>query len=167
MIASTFNRRFAENRQMTVSKTFVNEVTRKHYYEIQVLRREIKNRKPKGTPRNLIWGMDLTGKADANGNVHNLLGIVEHKSRLNLNLAVLKDKGSITILRLLLDAVERYDKPKFLRTDNEPVFRAVQIRIMVYRHPPPTNREGLSLAERESRTVLRHTEREAGPMAGE
>jgi hypothetical protein len=42
-VAHTFNRRFAESRQMTGSKTFVNGVIRKHNYEIQVLRRKIKN----------------------------------------------------------------------------------------------------------------------------
>ena len=73
-------------------------------------------------PRNLIWGMDLAGKIDAQGNLIHILGIVEHKSRMSLGLSALKDKASITILRLLLDVVEHYGKPRFLRTDNEPVF---------------------------------------------
>lgn len=122
MIANTFNRRFAEDRQMTVSKTYANNVIRKYKYEIQVLRRKIKNGIPKPVPINLIWGADLTGKKDSRGNLHNILGIVEHKSRQGLGLSVLKDKASITILRCLLDAVEHYGKPRFLRTDNEPVF---------------------------------------------
>ena len=122
LIAHAFNRRFAESRQMTVSKTFVNETIRKRNYEIQILRREIKNRKPKDVPKNLVWGVDLTGKMDTMGNLNHILGMVEHKSRLNLNLTVLKDKSSITILRLLLDAVEHYGRPRFLRTDNEPIF---------------------------------------------
>ena len=66
--------------------------------------------------------MDLTGKADTQGNLNHILGIVEHKSRQSLGLSALKDKASITILRFLLDAVEHYGKPKSLRTDNEPVF---------------------------------------------
>ena len=121
-IADAFNRRFALSRQMTVSKSFVNDAIRKHAYEIQVLRKRIKNGKPKGVPHNLVWGLDLTGKVYADGNLNHILGIVEHKSRLNLGLGVLKDKASITILRFLLDAVEMYGKPKFLRTDNEAVF---------------------------------------------
>ncbi|MEK6692905.1 MAG: hypothetical protein AABY44_05700 [Nitrospirota bacterium] len=107
---------------MTVSKTFVNEIIRKQKYEIQVLRKKIKNSKPKGIPGDLIWGIDLAGKKDSHGNLYHILGIVEHKSRMSLGLAALKDKASITILRFLLDAVERYGKPGFLRTDNEPVF---------------------------------------------
>ena len=122
LIAHTFNRRFARSRQMTVSKTFVNEIIRKYKYQIQVLRRKIKNRIPKPVPRNLIWGIDISGKTDTQGDLNHILGILEHKSRLSLGLAVLKDKASITILRYLLDAVERYGKPRLLRTDNEPVF---------------------------------------------
>jgi len=100
---------------------------RKHNYEIQVLRREIKNRKPKGMPRNLVWGLDLTGKTDISGNMNHILSLVEHKSRMDISMAVLKNKASITILRCLLDAVEHYGKPKFLRTDNEPVFTPLEI----------------------------------------
>ena len=128
MIAGIFNRRFAEGRQMTVSKTFVNGVFRKHNYEIQVLRKKIKNGKPKNVPRNLVWGVDLTGKTDGRGNLNQILGIVEHKSRTSLSLRVLADKTSIAILRALLDAVEHYGKPKFLRTDNESVFTSQLFR---------------------------------------
>lgn len=38
-IAFTFNRLFA-HRNMSVGKTFVNEVTKKHLYEIQVLQKK-------------------------------------------------------------------------------------------------------------------------------
>ncbi len=129
IIANTFNRRFAESKQMTVSKTFVNETVKKHKYEIQILRKKIKNGKPKGVPGNLIWGADLTGKKDSLGNLYNILGIVEHKSRQSLSLSALKDKASITILRCLLDAVESYGKPRFLRTDNESVFTSWLFRL--------------------------------------
>lgn len=123
-IADTFNRIFAQSRRMTVSKTFANDVIRRHNYEIKVLRRTLKNRTPRPVPANLIWGMDLTGKTDGQGRLHNMLGIVEHQSRACLSLAALKDKMAITILRVLLDAIECYGKPRFLRTDNEPVFTA-------------------------------------------
>lgn len=125
MIAHTFNRIFAYEKGMTVSKTFTNEVIKNHNYEIQVLRRKIKNRVPKDIPKNLVWGMDLTGKPDADANLNHILGIVEHKSRLCLSVSALRDKCSITILRFMLDAVEHYGKPKFIRTDNEPVFTSL------------------------------------------
>jgi transposase InsO family protein len=47
---------------------------------------------------------------------------VEHGSRANLYLKALADKASITLLRALLDAVEKYGRPHFIRTDNEAVF---------------------------------------------
>jgi transposase InsO family protein len=131
-IANTFNRRFAEDRQMTVSKTYANDVIRKHKYEIQILRKKIKNRRPKPVPVNLVWGLDLTGKTDTQGNLKHILGIVEHKSRQSLSLSALKDKASITILRFLLDAIELYGKPKFLRTDNESVFTSWLFRFSLW-----------------------------------
>ncbi|MBI3754825.1 MAG: DDE-type integrase/transposase/recombinase [Deltaproteobacteria bacterium] len=137
-IAHTFNRIYAESKQMTVSKTFVNEVVRKHKYEIQIVRRKIRNRIPRDVARNLVWGMDLTGKMDDKGGLHNILGIIEHKSRMTLGLTALKDKASITILRFLLDAIERYGKPRIVRTDNEHVFTSwlftFCLRLMSIRH---------------------------------
>ncbi|MBI4691027.1 MAG: transposase [Nitrospirae bacterium] len=131
-VANTFNRRFTESKKMTVSKTYTNNVIRKHKYEIQVLRKKIKNRIPNPVPMNLIWGVDLTGKTDTNGNLINILGIFEHKSRANLCLAAIKDKASITILRILFDAIELYGKPKSLRTDNESVFTSWIFRLSLW-----------------------------------
>ncbi|MEK6582925.1 MAG: integrase core domain-containing protein [Nitrospirota bacterium] len=131
-IAYVFNRRFAEDRQMTVSKTYANDVIRKHRYEIQILRKKIKTRKPKGVPQNLVWGMDLTGKTAIQGNLIHILGIVEHKSRQSLSLSALKDKSSITILRFLLEAIEHHGKPRFLRTDNESVFTSWLFRFNLW-----------------------------------
>ena len=131
-IAQTFNRRFTHTKQMTVGKTFVSQAIRSYQYEIQVLRQKIKHRRPKPVPRNLIWGLDLTGKTDTHGKTHSLLGIVEHHSRANLTLSALKDKTTITLLRQLLDAIERFGKPKLLRTDNEAVFTSVLFRLALW-----------------------------------
>jgi putative transposase len=120
-LAGSFNRRFV-HRGMSVGKSYVNGVVRSHEYEIRKLRKRLKHRKPKRMPLNRVWAMDLTGKQDTGGRVHNILGLVEHGSRANLCLAALQDKASITLLRCLLDAVEKYGRPKFLRTDNEAVF---------------------------------------------
>ncbi len=121
-ISDVFNRRFKVKRNMTVGKTYVSDTIRKHQYEIQVLRKKMKHRRPRPLPRNLIWGIDLTGKTDAKGRLHNILGILEHKSRATLTLTAIKDKTTLALLRYLLDTVERYGKPKIIRTDNEHVF---------------------------------------------
>ena len=121
VLAASFNRRFA-HKEMSVCKTYVNVTIRRHEYEIRVSRKKLKHRKPKPMPLNRVWAIDLTGKQDTGGKLHNILGLVEHGSRANLCLHGLLDKASITLLRYLLDAIEKYGKPQFLRTDNEAVF---------------------------------------------
>lgn len=81
---------------------------RDHQYEIQVLAKKLKHQRPKPVPKNLVWGIDLTGKTDSQGQIHSLLGIVEHASRGCLLVQALTDKSSITLFRHLLDVIERY-----------------------------------------------------------
>ena len=121
-IAATFNRLHAVKRCMIVSKSFVADWVRRHRYEIEDLRRTWKRRMPYPTPVNRIWGVDLTGKTDVDGELHAILGIVDHGSRRAITLTALRDKSSIFLLRCLLDAIERFGKPRFIRTDNESVF---------------------------------------------
>jgi len=131
-IANTFNRLYAEKKQMTVGKSFVYDTFRKHAYEIQVLRRKIKHAKPKPGPKQLIWGMDLTGKTDTQGKQHALLGIVEHHSRGCINLVALKDKATITILENLLRCIKHLGKPKIIRTDNEAIFCSFLFKLALW-----------------------------------
>lgn len=125
-IADTFNRRHARHKEirwrMTVGKSFVADTMRKHRYEIEVVRRRIKHRVPPPLPRNLVWAMDLTGKQDVPGNIHSILGLLDHGSRGLLTLAALPDKGSWTLLGHLFLAIGKYSKPRALRTDNEACF---------------------------------------------
>jgi transposase InsO family protein len=126
MIANTFNRRFARHarveRRMTVGKSFVADTLRRHRHEIEVVRRRIKHCVPPAQPRNLVWAMDMTGKTDATGNLHMILGLVDHGSRGLLTLAALPDKYSWTLLGHLFRAMGKYGKPRALRTDNEACF---------------------------------------------
>ncbi len=121
-IADTFNRLHAARHATTVSKTWVADTVRKRRLEIEERRREWKRRVPPAMATNRVWGIDLTGKADFAGEVHPVLGILDHGSRFAVALRALPDKGSIAILRALLDAIERYGKPRAVRTDNEAVF---------------------------------------------
>ena len=125
-LAEIFNRRFVGKE--SVGKTYVHGVIIKHQYEIAILRKNLKRKKPRPVPKNLVWGIDLTGKQDSEGKTHNILGIVEHASRTNLALMGLKDKSSITLLRHLLNTIEKYGKPKMVRTDNESVFTSKLFR---------------------------------------
>lgn len=121
-IANIFNRRYAASHKMTVGRTFVSETLRRHRYEIEMMRREIKHRVPSALPRNLVWAMDLTGKGDAAGNVHMIFGLIDHGSRALLSLVALPNKCSWTLLGHLFLAIGKYGKPRAIRTDNETCF---------------------------------------------
>ena len=121
-IADICNRRFAASRKVTVGKTFVHQVLQQHDYEIKILRRNLKHAKPKVVPRNLIWGIDLTGKTDTNKSLHSLFGIIDHGNRALLHLKALQNKTSRTLLTCLFEVIRTHGKPKIIRTDNEAIF---------------------------------------------
>jgi transposase InsO family protein len=131
-VADTFNRLHAARHGMRVSKSYVATTVRRHLLEIQELRREWKRRVPPTIPANRIWGLDLTGKTDTAGCVHPILGIVDHGSRVAVSLRVLADRSTITILRSLLDAIERFGKPWAVRTDNEAMFVSWLFRLVLW-----------------------------------
>jgi len=121
-ISDTFNRQYATSKNMSVGKTTVANIIKKHQYQIQVQRQKLKHQPPKTIPRQLIWGMDLTFKEDSKKQMHSILGLVEHHSRKNMRLKALKDKATSTLIIQLIKAIEKYGKPKIIRTDNEAVF---------------------------------------------
>jgi transposase InsO family protein len=131
-IATLFNRRFAHSRSMAIGRTFVSEVIRAHRHEIDVERRRIKNSRPKPVPRNLVWGLDLTGKTDCRGRLHSVLGLLDHGTRANLRLAALANKSSFTLLGHVFLAIGRYGKPGAVRTDNESVFASRLFRFTLF-----------------------------------
>lgn len=59
-IADAFNRHFAHDKRMTVSKSFVADVLRAQRAEIVRLRRDMKHRIPRMLPRNRVWALDLS-----------------------------------------------------------------------------------------------------------
>ncbi len=93
------------------------------------LRRTLRRRKPCASAPNRVWGLDLTGKTDRSGQCHNILGLIDHGTRANLALIALPDKAVVTLLRVLLTAIERYGKPRFIRTDNEAIFTSRLFRL--------------------------------------
>jgi transposase InsO family protein len=132
-IADICNRRFAASRKITVGKTYVHQVLQQHDYEIQILRRNLKHAKPKAVPRNLIWGIDLTGKTDTHKKLHSLFGILDHGSRALLHLQALHDKTSRTLLACLNEVIRTHGKPKIIRTDNEACPEPVEVAIFTSR----------------------------------
>ena len=118
-IADTFNRMHGARHATTVSKTWVAANVRKRRREIEERRREWKRRVPKPMDANRVWGLDLTGKADNEGVIHPILGIVDHGSRVAVSLIALRTRSTVAILRALLDAIERHGLPRAVRTDND------------------------------------------------
>src|SRR5258706_1600408 len=128
-IADSFNRRFAAKKRITVGKTFVSEFLRERCYEVESLRRQIKNARPRPVPKNLVWGLDLSGKATLDGSTRIVLGILEHASRAALRLEALETKSSWTLISKLIETIRRHGKPRAVRTDNEAVFTSRTFRL--------------------------------------
>lgn len=122
-ITCVFNRQHSAKRKVTVSKSYVAYTVQRHRYEITVLRRKLKHRIPRPVPNNRLWAIDLTGKGDVTGEIHSILGIIDHGSRKLLTLATVDHKNAWTLLGHLFLSIGRYGKPRFIRSDNEAVFK--------------------------------------------
>jgi transposase InsO family protein len=123
-LCALFNRLHAASRGTTVSKSFVAKVLQAHRYEIEDLRVKWKRRVPPPLPVNHTWGFDMTGKGDDAGAVRMIAGLIDHGSRRALALRPLRERTAIALLKVVIAAVETCGKPRFLRTDNEAVFRS-------------------------------------------
>lgn len=122
-VAMAFNRGHA-GRGMSVSRSFVAYTLRNHRYEIACLRRNIRRRLPFGMAKNEIWALDLTGRADRSGRVHAILGVLDHGSRRLLCLKPLARQCAWSLLGYLCLAIAAHGRPRFLRSDNAPVFHS-------------------------------------------
>jgi len=128
-IAHLFNRRFAAPRGMTVGKTYVADTIRRQQHLILEARRKTKHARPRLVPRNLIWGLDLMVKTDMQGQQHPVAVLLEHASRACLTMRTLSGKSTRTVVQLVGEAVTRYGRPRYLRTDNEAIFASPFFRL--------------------------------------
>jgi putative transposase len=124
-IAATFNRIHAHHTQagkrQRISKTYVAKVIQSNQLEIQRIRHQVRTRAPGAGPVNRVWGIDLTGKCSVNGQLHFILGIIDHGSRQLLKLAV-TTKHALSLATHTAHAAQRYGHPRCVRTDNESCF---------------------------------------------
>jgi transposase InsO family protein len=120
MIAERFNRDHAEQ-GWSVGKTYVSEFLRDFRQWRASPRRHPHTIDTAGAV-NRVWAIDLTEHRIEPGTRQPLLGILDHASRRMLTLHALRERTAITILRLLLDAIEHHGKPMAIRTDNEAMF---------------------------------------------
>lgn len=124
IIATIFNDKFKND---YVGKTYVGYTLKNHLYEIQEIRKKFKNKSPYKVQFNRVWGIDLTFI-----DKKPIIGIVEHNSRKLLALVPLYQKSSIAILKVIVDILEHYPKPKFIRTDNENCFTSKLLRFSLW-----------------------------------
>ena len=127
-VTDVFNRLHQRRRRVSVSKSYVSYTLRSRRHEVLLKRRELRSRTPRAAPINRTWALDMTGKVDAAGRLHTLLGIIDHGSRRLLQLRVLPSKAAWTLLGHLCLAIGRCGKPRCLRTDNEAVFMSSVFR---------------------------------------
>ena len=127
-IAITFNRL---HQNTSIGKTFVAEAIKRNQYQLSCIKRDIRSRAPCTVSINAVWGLDLTFKTDQQDKLNNLLGIIDHGSRLAISLTTVINKRSWTILGHLCLAIGKYGKPKALRTDNENIFNSFVFRTML------------------------------------
>ncbi len=127
-ISIVFNYLHHRRRKMTVGKTFVATVLRKRQHDLAAIRRQLKHKRPRPMPRNIVWALDLTYFGERN-HKHTVLGLLDHGSRACLALSNLRTKTSVAILRAILDAIERFGKPRAIRTDNEATFTSMLFRL--------------------------------------
>lgn len=121
LIAVTFNRVFA-HRGVSVSKSFVHRVLREQALAVAQARKAIRQAVPRPVALNHCWGLDLTGRTDSAGDIHTILGIVDHGSRLAVRMARVPNKCGWTLLGHLCLAIASLGRPRFVRTDNEASF---------------------------------------------
>ncbi|WP_171013912.1 hypothetical protein [Chitinivorax sp. B] len=113
---------------MTVGRTYVTEILKRHWLDLLRLRRHLKHRRPPDIPLNQVWGVDLTGKTNDTRQLHPILAVVEHGSRVALCLAALLNKAAWTLVGYLCLTIGRFGKPRFVRSDNEATFTGKVMR---------------------------------------
>jgi putative transposase len=107
-LAHTFNRLHGAAKKTTVSKSYVAYTVRTNLLAIARLRHASKHARPRGVARNIVWGIDMTGKTDTAGKLHMIFGVIDHGSRRVLTLCALADKSSWFLLGHLCFAIGRH-----------------------------------------------------------
>ncbi|CAM4074150.1 integrase core domain-containing protein [Paracidovorax anthurii] len=135
-VAHVFNR--LHGHRLTIGKTFVYQCRVQHAERLAAMHREIRRRVPRPLAPNHTWGLDLSSVPVSDGSRVNILGILDHGSRLCIRLQALPGKCTWILLGHLLIAIGQYGKPRSIRTDNEAMFTSrlwcTALRLLGIRH---------------------------------
>lgn len=88
----------------------------------QAARARCRHHIPGPEPANREWCIDMTGKVDAQGCQHTMLGAMDRGTRACLHLARMAGENTAAVLVTLKELIARYGKPDRIRTDNASVF---------------------------------------------
>ncbi len=125
-IAIHFNKIYAD-KNISVSKSYVYRVLKDNGYEVLQMRKEMKSKLPYKKEKNQLWHMDLT-TIDS----RQIFGIIDSGTRALLALKHLQTKGTIKLIRTLLNTIELYGKPQTIRSDNEIVFTSKLMKFTLW-----------------------------------
>ncbi|MFZ4481102.1 MAG: integrase core domain-containing protein [Rhodoferax sp.] len=124
-VAGTFNRLHAP---MSVGKSFVSDAIKKHQYLLLNISRELRDKRPRPTQINAVWGLDLTFVRESPGTQRTVFGAIDHGSRVCTRLVMVLNKRSWTLIGHLCLAIGEFGKPDAIRSDNEAVFNSTAFR---------------------------------------
>ena len=74
--------------------------------------------------KEFLWQIDFINISDYYKNKNSIFGIIDSGSRAILFLQRLENKSTITILKAILYSLEKYGKPKIIKSDNEIIFNS-------------------------------------------
>jgi len=117
---------------MTISPTSVWGVLKGHQADIRLALASLRRRQYQPTPSHRVWSLDLCREIDLAGKQRPIFGILDHGPRACIALTALRTKTSVALLRILLDAIERYGAPRAVRTDNEACFTSWTFRFALW-----------------------------------
>ena len=124
-VADTFNRLHTP---MSVGKSFVSDAIKTHQYLLLNVSRELRDKRPRPTQINAVWGLDLTFVRESLGTQHTVFGAIDHGSRVCTRLVMVLNKRSWTLIGHLCLAIGEFGKPDAIRSDNEAVFNSTVFR---------------------------------------
>jgi putative transposase len=137
-IAAIFNARFAVEKRMTISKSYVCRATKNNRYEIKQLQKAFRQTKDEKRMPHQLWAIEFTQARNEVGDDTDIGFCLDAGSRACLSSLSLKDKTAITTIEWLCKLIRHFGKPSMIRTDNGSAFTsswfAWFMRVLDIRH---------------------------------
>lgn len=126
-LAMEFNRRYQAKTGISVGRTWVRELLIAYEHGLLQAQLRSKHSVPRAMANNIVWAFDATFVRVKDTTLQ-VLGAIDHGSRVNLLLLQVPSLNGWTFLGYIFLAIGKYGKPRFIKTDNGPAFRAKLVR---------------------------------------